>query len=107
MRRIAANKIATDSQTIKTNMVIEVDNDNCVISIEPLSAQKVEPALTKFFNGLITTYVSPNNWQHVDIPVTELITDALTKGYSGKLLLWQNVSLSHFKIRKDTKVTIL
>jgi hypothetical protein len=36
-----------------------------------------------------------------------MVQDALSIGYSGRLLLWQNLSLSEFRIKAETKVIVI
>ncbi|MGN0187332.1 MAG: hypothetical protein ACI392_06260 [Paludibacteraceae bacterium] len=102
MKRIAANKILLDAETLLLNAVVEVD-DGTVRNIFELGHCQVEPAGTQFFNGLITTFVPKEN-RILGKPVPELVTDALAIGYSGKLVLWQHLSLSSFKITADTQM---
>jgi hypothetical protein len=67
---------------------------------------QVEPSSTIFYNGLITTDVDLSK-REVGISVIDMVQDALVIGYSGRLLLWQNLSLSEFRIKEDTKVIVI
>lgn len=102
MKRIAANKILLDTETLLLNAVIEVD-EGVVRNIFELGNCQVEPAGTQFFNGLITTFVPKEN-RIVGRPVPELVAESLAIGYSGKIILWQHLSLSSFKITADTQM---
>ena len=84
------------------NAVIEVD-EGVVRNIFELGNCQVEPAGTQFFNGLITTFVPKEN-RIVGRPVPELVAESLAIGYSGKIILWQHLSLSSFKITADTQM---
>ena len=103
MRSIAANKILIDKDTIITNHYILINEDGEVLSIKPLALCQVEPSRTLFYNGLITTYISEDE-RKLNQEIKLLITQSLEAGYKGKLLLWQNLSLSELKIKVDTKV---
>ena len=54
-------------------------------------------------DGLITTDVDLSK-REVGVSVIDLVEDALVLGYQGRLLLWQNLSFSEFRIKEETKV---
>ena len=103
MKRIAANKVLVDSNTIENNLMIERDADGRVRRMVCITDLQVEPSSTVFYNGLITTNIDMSK-KEVGVSVIDLIEDALVVGYHGRLLLWQNLSLSEFRIKEDTKV---
>lgn len=104
--RVAANKVLVDSETIDNNLMVERDANGKVIRIVCITDLQVEPSSTIFYNGLITTEVNLNNIK-VGLSVLQLVTQSLSIGYDGKLLLWQNLSLSDFCIQDDTQVKII
>ena len=106
MKRIAANKVMIDPQTLCLNTVIECDDMGVVTSVFPLANQISEPAQTSFFNGLITTEVSMNNLV-IGTFIPNLLTHSLLVGYQGKLILWQNINLTTLKITSDTQISLL
>ena len=106
MKRVAANKVLVDSNRIDNNLMIERDDMGCVRRMVCITDCHVEPSSTLFYNGLITTDVDLTK-RVVDVSVVDLVEEALSIGYSGRLLLWQNLSLSEFRIKEETKVTIL
>jgi hypothetical protein len=67
---------------------------------------QVEPSSTSFYNGLITTDVDLSK-REIGVSVLDLVSDALVIGYQGRLLLWQNLSLSEFRIKEETKVIVI
>lgn len=101
--RIASNKVLVDSNTIENNLMIERDENGCVRRMVCITDCQVEPSSTIFYNGLITTDVDLSK-KVVGVSVVDLVQDALAIGYSGRLLLWQNLSLSEFLIKEGTKV---
>ncbi|MBR5824243.1 MAG: hypothetical protein IKY67_08890 [Paludibacteraceae bacterium] len=103
MKRIAANKVLVDSNTIENNLMIERDADGRVRRMVCITDLQVEPSSTVFYNGLITTDIDMSK-KEVGVSVIDLIEDALVVGYHGRLLLWQNLSLSEFRIKEDTIV---
>ncbi len=103
MKRIAANKVLVDSNTIENNLLIERDAEGRVRRMVCITDLQVEPSSTVFYNGLITTDVDLSKKQ-VGVSVIDLVEDALAVGYQRRLLLWQNLSLSEFRIKEDTKV---
>jgi hypothetical protein len=105
-QRVAANKVLIDSCTIENNLMIERDDNGCVRRMVCITDCQVEPSSTLFYNGLITTDVDLLK-REVGLSVIDLVQDALVIGYSGRLLLWQNLSLSEFCIKEDTKVTVI
>ena len=105
-KRVAANKVLVDSETIDNNLMVERDANGKVTRIVCITDLQVEPSSTVFYNGLITTEVNLNNVK-VGLSVPQLVTQSLSIGYDGKLLLWQNLSLSDFCIQDDTQVKII
>ncbi len=103
MKRIAANKVLVDSNTIENNLMIERDAEGRVRRMVCITDLQVEPSSTVFYNGLITTDVDLSKKQ-IGLSVIDLIENALAVGYQGRLLLWQNLSLSEFRIKEETKV---
>ena len=103
MKRVAANKVLIDSTTIENNLMIERDDNGRVRRMVCITDCQVEPSSTLFYNGLITTDVDLSK-REVGISVIDMVQDALAIGYSGRLLLWQNLSLSEFRIKEETKV---
>lgn len=103
MKRIAANKVLVDSNTIENNLLIERDAEGRVRRMVCITDLQVEPSSTVFYNGLITTDVDLSKKQ-LGVSVIDLVEDALAVGYQRRLLLWQNLSLSEFRIKEDTKV---
>ncbi len=103
MKRIAANKVLVDSKTIENNLMIERDDAGRVRRMVCITDLQVEPSSTAFYNGLITTDVDLSK-RAVGVSVPDLVSDALVIGYQGRLLLWQNLSLSEFRIKEETKV---
>lgn len=83
--------------------MIERDADGRVRRMVCITDLQVEPSSTAFYNGLITTNIDMSK-KEVGVSVIDLIEDALVVGYHGRLLLWQNLSLSEFRIKEDTKV---
>ena len=104
--RIAANKVLVDSTTIENNLMIERDERGRVRRMLCITDCQVEPSSTAFYNGLITTDVDLSQ-KVVGVSVIDLVSDSLSVGYEGRLLLWQNLSLSEFRIKEETKVTII
>ncbi len=102
-QRIAANKVLVDSETIENNLMIERDDKGCVRRMVCITDCQVEPSSTIFYNGLITTDVDLSK-KVIGTSVLDLVEDALAIGYSGRLLLWQKLSLSEFRIKEDTVV---
>ena len=92
MKRVAANKVLIDSTTIENNLMIERDDNGRVRRMVCITDCQVEPSSTLFYNGLITTDVDLSK-REVGISVIDIVQDALAIGYSGRLLLWQNLSL--------------
>ena len=103
MKRVAANKVLIDSTTIENNLMIERDDNGRVRRMVCITDCQVEPSSTLFYNGLITTDVDLSK-REVGLSVIDMVQDALAIGYSGRLLLWQNLSLSEFRIKEDTVV---
>ena len=103
MKRVAANKVLIDSTTIENNLMIERDDNGRVRRMVCITDCQVEPSSTLFYNGLITTDVDLSK-REVGLSVIDMVQDALAIGYSGRLLLWQNLSLSEFRIKEETKV---
>ena len=101
--RIAANKVLVDSNTIENNLMIERDDNGRVRRMVCITDLLVEPSSTSFYNGLITTDIDLSK-REVGVSVLDLVSDALVLGYEGRLLLWQNLSLSVFRIKEETKV---
>ena len=106
MKRVAANKVLIDSTTIENNLMIERDDNGRVRRMVCITDCQVEPSSTLFYNGLITTDVDLSK-RGVGLSVIDMMQDALAIGYSGRLLLWQNLSLSEFRIKEDTKVIVI
>ena len=106
MKRVAANKVLIDSTTIENNLMIERDDSGRVRRMVCITDLQVEPSSTIFYNGLITTDVDLSK-REVGISVIDMVQDALAIGYSGRLLLWQNLSLSEFCIKAETKVIVI
>ncbi|MBO5728692.1 MAG: hypothetical protein J6R43_02500 [Paludibacteraceae bacterium] len=106
MKRVAANKVLIDSTTIENNLMIERDDNGRVRRMVCITDCQVEPSSTLFYNGLITTDVDLSK-REVGISVIDMVQDALAIGYSGRLLLWQNLSLSEFRIKEETKVIVI
>ena len=103
MKRVAANKVLVDSNTIENNLMIERDDAGRVRRMICITDLQVEPSSTSFYNGLITTDIDLSKKQ-IGVSVIDLVEDALAVGYQGRLLLWQNLSLSEFRIKEETKV---
>lgn len=103
MKRIAANKVLVDSNTIENNLMIERDDNGRVRRMVCITDLQVEPSSTAFYNGLITTDIDLSKKQ-IGVSIIDLLEDALAVGYQGRLLLWQNLSLSEFRIKEETKV---
>ena len=103
MKRIAANKVLVDSNTIENNLMVERDDAGRVRRMICITDLQVEPSSTAFYNGLITTDIDLSKKQ-IGVSVIDLLEDALAVGYQGRLLLWQNLSLSEFRIKEETKV---
>ena len=106
VKRIAANKVLVASNTIENNLMIESDDSGRVRRMVCITDLQVEPSSTIFYNGLITTDVDLSK-REVGISVIDMVQDALAIGYSGRLLLWQNLSLSEFRIKAETKVIVI
>ena len=106
MKRVAANKVLIDSTTIENNLMIERDDNGRVRRMVCITDCQVEPSSTLFYNGLITTDVDLSK-REVGLSVIDMVQDALAIGYSGRLLLWQNLSLSEFRIKEETKVIVI
>jgi hypothetical protein len=106
LKRVAANKVLIDSTTIENNLMIERDDNGRVRRMVCITDCQVEPSSTLFYNGLITTDVDLSK-REVGISVIDMVQDALAIGYSGRLLLWQNLSLSEFRIKEETKVIVI
>lgn len=106
MKRIAANKILINTQTIFLNAVVEYDEKGVVRRVFELSNCPSEPASTCFYNGLITTEVAVDQ-VFVGASIPLLIHRELAVGYDGQLVLWQNINLSTLKVTSDTKMTVL
>ncbi len=102
MKRVAANRILLDAETLLLNAVVELDDNGVVRNIFELSKCYSEPAGTRFYNGLITTFV-PKEQRIVGRSVRDLVENALAVGYSEKIMLWQHLSLSSFKITNETE----
>ena len=103
VKRIAANKVLVDSNTIENNLMIERDDNGRVRRMVCITDLQGEPSSTSFYNGLITTDIDLSK-REIGISVLDLVSDALAIGYEGRLLLWQNLSLSEFRIKEETKV---
>jgi hypothetical protein len=103
VKRIAANKVLVDSSTIENNLMIERDDAGRVRRMVCITDLQVEPSSTIFYNRLITTDVDLSKRQ-IGVSVIDLVEDALAVGYQGRLLLWQNLSLSEFRIKEETRV---
>ncbi|HRS67143.1 MAG TPA: hypothetical protein P5564_00795 [Paludibacteraceae bacterium] len=103
MKRVAANKVMIDEHTLLLNTVVEYDDNGVVTAIFPLSEQLSEPASTCFFNGLITTEVSLERCV-MGTFIPDLLTERLSVGYKGRLLLWQNINFVTLKVTSDTKI---
>ena len=106
MKSVAANRVIVDASTLLTNHYITLSDDGEVIEVAPLELCRVEPSMTRFYNGLITTDVSENK-RVVGKEIKLLVSERLEKGYSGRLLLWKNLSLSELKITEHTVVDVL
>lgn len=103
MKRIAANKVLTSAGQILPNAVVETDDNGTVQRIFELAECTSEPSNTLFYNGLLTTFV-PKNRRIVGQSVAQLVTDNLTAGYNGRLLLWQGTTGTTLQIKPDTKI---
>ena len=104
--RVAANKVLVDSNTIENNLMIERDDNGRVRRMVCITDLQVEPSSTSFYNGLITTDIDLSK-REIGISVLDLVSDALAIGYEGRSLLWQNLSLSEFRIKEETKVIVI
>ncbi len=103
-KRVAANKVLVDSDTVENNLMIERNDKGKIIRLACITDLQVEPSSTIFYNGLITSAIDTSNVM-VGQLVPQLITDSISIGYQGDLLLWQNLSLSEFRITSNTKIT--
>ena len=83
--------------------MIERDDNGRVRRMVCITDLQVEPSSTAFYNGLITTDIDLSKKQ-IGVSIIDLLEDALAVGYQGRLLLWQNLSLSEFRIKEETKV---
>ena len=83
--------------------MVERDDAGRVRRMICITDLQVEPSSTAFYNGLITTDIDLSKKQ-IGVSVIDLLVDALAVGYQGRLLLWQNLSLSEFRIKEETKV---
>ena len=83
--------------------MVERDDAGRVRRMICITDLQVEPSSTAFYNGLITTDIDLSKKQ-IGVSVIDLLEDALAVGYQGRLLLWQNLSLSEFRIKEETKV---
>ena len=83
--------------------MVERDDAGRVRRMICITDLQVEPSSTSFYNGLITTDIDLSKKQ-IGVSVIDLVEDALAVGYQGRLLLWQNLSLSEFRIKEETKV---
>lgn len=102
-RYVAATCVALSESNILPPARVERDEYGSVVAIVPLSDFDMEPASTPYYSGLITADVTTTSGMTAGVDVRTVI-QSLSVGYSGRLLLWQGVSLTDFIIRKDTKI---
>lgn len=103
MTRVAANKLVQDHSHILNNMYVERKKNKEIVRIASITEGNHEAAHTAFYNGLITTFVEKDK-RKVGCCVLDLVEQPLEIGYTGKLLLWQKLSLSELQITVETVV---
>lgn len=105
-RRIAATAVLVDRQTLLPPSCITIDSSGTVVDITPLSDFGVEPAATRYFSGIITPDVDMRLCTE-GISLQSVVSATLCKGYSGTLLLWQNISATDCTVQHNTTVVVL
>lgn len=106
MKRVAANMVVIDCDTVEPNVMIERDDTGIVTGIAKLSDCMVEPSSTAFYNGIITSYVDLS-LVRPGLSLSSLPFRCLTIGYAGKILLWQNISPFDLMITDKTTVSAI
>ena len=101
--KIAATAIVAKNKMLPPS-IVTIDDAGVVVNIAPLAAFDVEPAATRYFSGIITTDVEIVKIQE-GADVRTLVDWQLEIGYSGRLLLWQNISAYDFIIKNNTIVS--
>lgn len=103
MKRVSANRVLLDCNTVENNIMIERDDTGCIIRIVCITDCQVEPSSTVFYNGVITSEIELEA-SGPGRSLLSLVTTPLYVGYSGRLLLWQHISLCDFRITPETTV---
>lgn len=101
MKRVAANVVMFGG--VEKNLVIERDSDGRVTRLIRIDDCGVEPSGTAFYNGVITTDIDSVNVAP-GVVLSAAVCRPLAVGYSGRLLLWQHMSLADFVITDKTTV---
>ena len=105
VKKVAANRVVIDADTVISNAVVDKDVDGMVISVFPLAMCRFETASTAFYNGVITSEIKRKPMVGDYLP--SLVTYPLEYGYSGSLFLWQGLSLEEMVVEENTVYTIL
>lgn len=99
---VAATMVALSGQDILPASRVQRNVNGIVLAVVPLDDFCMEPASTPYYSGLITAdVIVPLLAEGVDV---RTIVQPLAVGYSGRLLLWQHLSLCNFKITSETVV---
>ena len=105
MRHILVSKALINGELF-SNIVISRDANGRIMDIKPISVFQSEPAVTLFYNGLLTGNVNVASVQ-IGTFVPSIINNEIDLGYDDKLVLWENISLTDFLITSDTKMRLL
>jgi hypothetical protein len=103
--RVAANKILLDGSFFIANHFVERNIKGIVTGIYSLAAFNSEPSSTLFYNGVITADISVK--PRVGLHIADVVLEPLSVGYSGKLLLWQGISLDDMIITETTTYSVI
>ncbi len=102
---MAANKIMLDCSRFVVNHFVERNIKGIITGIYSLASFNSEPSSTLFYNGVITADISgkPTVGQHI----ADVVSEPLSVGYSGKLLLWQGISPDDMIITETTTYSVV
>lgn len=104
-RYVSATKVLLSATESVSALRIERSHDGVVVSMVALSDLQMESAATIYYSGVITPFISADFLVGDDLRA--LIETKLDVGYDKPLLLWQNISLTDFRIGDGTTVRIL
>lgn len=102
-RSIAATSVVIGRGISTSPTSITIDDSGVVVRIVALADCPHEPHSTLYYSGVITPVIE-NLHPAVGTDVRTLVDTTLGVGYSGGLLLWQNLSAVDFLVTDTTTI---